>query len=61
MKVAFSKRESTVITQAKRYQAPKDERAQAKGKMSKDWKILNKAQSNCTGKIVKFKSQFSPE
>merc|ERR1712227_228836 len=30
LKVAFARRESTMITQAKKYQAPKDERAQAK-------------------------------
>ena len=30
--MAFARRESTVITAAKKYQAPKDERAQAKGK-----------------------------
>ena len=29
--MAFARRESTVITAAKKYQAPKDERAQAKG------------------------------
>ena len=31
LRVAFARRESTVITAAKKYQAPKDERAQAKG------------------------------
>jgi len=30
LRVAFARRESTMITQAKKYQAPKDERAQAK-------------------------------
>ena len=51
MKVAFSKRESTVITQAKRYQAPKDERAQAKGKMSRDRKNTG---ARLYGQIRKF-------
>ena len=31
LRIAFARRESTVITAAKKYQAPKDERAQAKG------------------------------
>jgi len=35
MKIAFAKRESTIITQAKKYQAPKDERAQAKEQNAK--------------------------
>ena len=34
LRVAFARREGTMITQAKKYNAPKDERAQAKGKIS---------------------------
>ena len=50
--MAFARRESTVITAAKKYQAPKDERAQAKGQCHFQKKVLQLSESNLVSRSL---------
>ena len=50
LRIAFARRESTVITAAKKYQAPKDERAQAKGTGKRKICIVNIIGNICRSK-----------